>query len=341
MSASRLLLALALAALLSTTRADEVPATPYALRTDVESFIGDLVARHAFDADELREMFSRVRREDAVLAAMRAQPRQADSWDAYRALFVNERLVRAGMEFWQDHRRTLARARGAYGVPEEIIVAIIGIETFYGRNTGRWRVIDALATLAFDYPPRAPFFRGELESYLLFVRDLQLDVFSVKGSYAGAIGIPQFMPGSYLRYAVDFDGDGAIDLRESAADAIGSVANFLRQHGWQPGEPVQRKARITGEDYPALVAGSTLPRHSLEELQQAGVQALGVPLAAGTRVALLQLNTPGRDADFRLGLQNLYVLTRYNRSVFYAFSVSDLADQLRRERGKRRAAPGK
>lgn len=340
MSASRLLLALALAALLSTTRADEVPAPAYALRADVESFIGDLVARHAFDADELRQMFARVRREDAVLAAMRAQPRQADSWDAYRALFVNERLVRAGLEFWQDNRRTLARARGAYGVPEEIILAIIGIETSYGRNTGRWRVIDALATLAFDYPPRAPFFRGELESYLLFVRDLQLDVFSVKGSYAGAIGIPQFMPGSYLRYAVDFNGDGAIDLRDSAADAIGSVANFLRQHGWQPGEPVQRKARITGEDYAALVAGSTLPRHSLEELQQAGVQALGVPLAAGTRVALLQLDTPGRPADFRIGLQNLYVLTRYNRSVFYAFSVSDLADQLRLERGKRRAAPG-
>jgi membrane-bound lytic murein transglycosylase B len=282
-----------------------------------------------------------VRREDAVLAAMRAQPRQADSWDAYRALFVNERLVRAGLEFWHHHRRALARARGAYGVPEEIIVAIIGIETFYGRNTGRWRVIDALATLAFDYPPRAPFFRGELESYLLFVRDLQLDVYSVQGSYAGAIGIPQFMPGSYLRYAVDFNGDGAIDLRESAADAIGSVANFLRQHGWQPGEPVQRKARITGEDYPALVAGNTLPRHSLEVLQQAGVQALGVPLAASTRVALLQLDTPGRPADFRIGLQNLYVLTRYNRSVFYAFSVSDLGDQLRRERGKRRAAPGK
>ena len=341
MSVSRLLLALALAALPATTHADEVPATPYALRTDVESFIGDLVARHAFDADELRQLFSRVRREDAVLAAMRAQPRQADSWDAYRALFVNQRLVRAGTEFWQDNRRPLARARGAYGVPEEIIVAIIGIETFYGRNTGRWRVIDALATLAFDYPPRAPFFRSELESYLLFVRNLQLDVFSVQGSYAGAIGIPQFMPGSYLRYAVDFNGDGAIDLRESAADAIGSVANFLRQHGWQPGEPVQRKARITGEDYPALIAGNTLPRHSLEELQQAGVQALGVPLAAGTRVALLQLDTPGRPADFRIGLQNLYVLTRYNRSVFYAFSVSDLADQLRRERGKRRAAPAK
>lgn len=341
MSASRLLLAVALATLLATARAEEVPATPYGVRTDVESFIGDLVERHAFDADELRQMFSRVRREDAVLTAMRAQPRQADSWDAYRALFVNERLVRAGLAFWQDNRRSLTRAHAAYGVPEEIIVAIIGIETFYGRNTGRWRVIDALATLAFDYPPRAPFFRGELESYLLFVRDLQLDVFSVKGSYAGAIGIPQFMPGSYLRYAVDFNGDGAIDLRESAADAIGSVANFLRQHGWQPGEPVQRKARITGEDYPALVAGSTLPRHSLEELQQAGVQALGIPLPPGTRVALLQLDTPGRPADFRIGLQNLYVLTRYNRSVFYAFSVSDLADQLRRERGKRRAAPGK
>lgn len=339
MSVRRALLALVLAVLAATARAedDEVPAT-YALREDVQDFIRELAARHTFDAEELVLVFSRARREEAVLAAMRAQPRQADSWDAYRALFVNERHLRAGLEFWQEHRQALTRARRAYGVPEEIIVAIIGIETFYGRNTGRWRVIDALATLAFDYPPRASFFRGELENYLLFAREMELDVFAVKGSYAGAIGIPQFMPGSYLRYAVDFDGDGATDLRTNAADAIGSVANFLEQHGWQRGAPVQRGARVTGAGYEALVAGDPLPRHTLEELARAGVEVRGAPLPAETRAVLLRLETPERPANYRIGLQNFYVLTRYNRSVFYALSVADLAEQLRAARRKARAA---
>ena len=237
-----------------------------------------------------------------------------------------------------EHRRPLRRARRTYGVPEEIVVAILGVETFYGRNVGRWRVIDALATLAFDYPPRALFFRGELENYLLFARELELDVFSVKGSYAGAIGIPQFMPGSYLRYAVDFDGDGNIDLRGNAADAIGSVANFLQHHGWLRGSPVQRGARIKGEGYAALIAANPLPQHTLAELARAGVEVRGAPLPADTRAVLLQLDTPEQPADFRIGLQNFYVLTRYNRSLFYALSVADLAEQLRAARAKARAA---
>jgi len=298
-----------------------------------QEFISDLVARHAFDEAELRAVFARTRREEGVLEAMRAQPeRQSRSWGEYRAAFVNERHLRAGAAFWRAHRAQLVRARRDYGVPEEIIVAIIGVETFYGRNTGRWRVIDALATLAFDYPPRAPFFRGELENYLLFARELELDVFAVKGSYAGAIGIPQFMPGSYLRYAVDFDGDGVTDLQGNASDAIGSVANFLRRHGWRPGAPVQRAARVAGEGFRAYADGDPLPRHTLKELAQAGVVARGAPLPEDARAALLQLETPRRPDDFRIGLQNLYVLTRYNRSVFYALTVADLAEGLRRAR---------
>ncbi len=339
MSAARRLLALLLVALAAAgARAQEEDASEsYARRADVAGFIQELVARHAFDADELRFVFARARREDAVLAAMRAQPRQADSWEAYRALFVNERHVRAGLDFWDQHREPLARAHRAYGVPEEIIVAIIGIETFYGRNTGRWRVIDALATLAFDYPPRAPFFRGELENYLLFARELELDVFAVKGSYAGAIGIPQFMPGSYLRYAVDFDGDGAIDLRGNPVDAVGSVANFLERHGWERGAPVQRGARVTDADAAALVGANPLPRHTLDELARAGVEVRGAPLSADTRAVLLRLETPQRPTEYRVGLQNFYVLTRYNRSLFYALSVAELAEQLRAARGKARA----
>ncbi|HEX5093956.1 MAG TPA: lytic murein transglycosylase B [Burkholderiales bacterium] len=337
MSARWLLLILAL--LCAGARAEEDEPRPYLERPEVDRFVNDLVARHAFNAAELRQVFAGARREEAVLAAMRAQPRQADSWETYRALFVNERHVRGGLEFWKAHRASLARARATYGVPEEIVIAIIGIETFYGRNTGRWRVIDALVTLAFDYPPRAPFFRDELENYLLFVRDMDLDVFSVKGSYAGAIGIPQFMPGSYLRYAVDFDGDGATDLRGNATDAIGSVANFLSRHGWQPGGPVQRKVREPGPEAAALVTTDPAPRYTLQELAHAGVRVGGAPLPGDARAVLLRLDSPERPAEYRLGLQNLYVLTRYNRSLFYALSVSDLADTLRAER--RRALRGR
>jgi membrane-bound lytic murein transglycosylase B len=333
------LLALPLALLAGVALAEDDEPTAYDARPEVERFVLELAERHAFDADELRKVFSRTRRDEAVLAAMRAQPRQTDSWQAYRAQFVNDQHVRAGLEFWKAHRASLARARTEFGVPEEIIVAILGVETFYGRNTGRWRVIDALATLAFDYPPRAPFFRGELENYLLFVRDRELDVFSVKGSYAGAIGIPQFMPGSYLRYAVDFDGDGAIDLRGNAPDAIGSVANFLQRHGWQRGAPVQLAVRGAGNGHEPFVATDPKPRHTLEELSQAGVRVGPAPVTPDTPVVLLRLETPERPDEYRLGLHNFYVLTRYNRSLFYALSVSDLADALRAGRRKGRAAP--
>jgi len=317
-------------------RADE---TSFAGRPEVEAFIRELVARHAFDEGELRTVFARARREDGVLTAARTQPAALSrSWDEYRAIFVNERLVRTGLAFWREHRGQLERARRNYGVPEEIIIAILGVETSYGRNTGRWRVIDALATLAFDYPPRAPYFRGELENYLVFAREMEVDVFAVKGSYAGAIGIPQFMPTSYLRYAVDFDGDGVSDLSGNAADAIGSVGNFLKHHGWRRGEPVQRGARVNGDSHGAYADGDPLPRHTLEELTQAGIEPRGAPLPAGTRAVLLELRSPERPAEYRLGLQNFYVLTRYNRSVFYAMAVSDLAETLRAARAKPKPA---
>jgi membrane-bound lytic murein transglycosylase B len=323
-------LSAALLVLALTAAAAQAQEAPYAERPEVQAFIRELVARHAFVEDELQAVFARARREDGVLTAMRTQPEvMSQSWQAYRANFVNERLVKSGAAFWREHRGALERARSAYGVPEEIIVAIIGVETFYGRNTGRWRVLDALATLAFDYPPRAAYFRSELENFLVFARDLGVDVLDVKGSYAGAIGIPQFMPTSYLRYAVDFDGDGAADLRGNTADAIGSVANFLRQHGWRPGEPVQRAVRVNGEGFRGYADGNPLPRHTLEELKLAGVAPRGAPLPMGARASLLELNSPAQPAEYRLGLQNLYVLTRYNRSLFYALTVADLADALR------------
>jgi membrane-bound lytic murein transglycosylase B len=204
---------------------------------------------------------------------------------------------------------------------------------------GTWRVIDALSTLAFDYPPRAEFFRGELEQYLLFAREQDVDVFSVKGSYAGAIGIPQFMPGSYRRFAVDFDGDGATNLRASETDAIGSVANFLAKHGWRPGERVLLPARVAtldaggnaGEAHRPLLAAGVEPSISLAEIKRYGVEAR-TDLPLETKVALVELETPGAASEFRLGLQNFYVLTRYNRSALYASAVYDLAQELRGRR---------
>ena len=245
MMRARAVLALLLALACCAARAEP---DSFAARPEVQAFIRQLVERHAFSESELQSVFSRARREEGVLTAVQTTPvALARSWEEYRAIFVNERLVKTGLGFWREHRTQLERVRRTYGVPEEIIVAILGVETFYGRNTGRWRVIDALSTLAFDYPPRAPFFRGELENYLLFAREMDVDVFALKGSYAGAIGIPQFMPTSYLRYAVDFDGDGVSDLSRNAADAIGSVGNFLKQHGWRRGELVQRAARVNGD----------------------------------------------------------------------------------------------
>jgi membrane-bound lytic murein transglycosylase B len=308
------------------------PQTPYGKREDVRGFIRELVERHGFVERELKFLFSRAHREPAILAAI-TPPKdpQARSWLAYRARFVTEARIAEGAQFWRRHAAALERAAAGHGVPEEIIVAIIGVETLYGRQMGTWRVIDALATLAFDYPPRAEFFRSELEQYLLFARESGLDVFSVRGSYAGAIGIPQFMPGSYRRFAVDFDGDGAVNLRSSPADAIGSVANFLVKHGWRRGERVYLPARVMGDAYRELVDAGIEPKTSLSELKRYGVETR-TDLALDTPVALIELESPGAATEYRLGLRNFFVLTRYNRSALYASAVFDLAQEIKSRR---------
>ncbi|HTP61434.1 MAG TPA: lytic murein transglycosylase B [Burkholderiales bacterium] len=331
------LLVFGLAALLVMPAGHAKPPAPpgaavYGKREDVRAFVREMVARHAFVERELNFLFSRARREPAILAAI-APPKDAParSWLAYRSRFVTESRIAEGAEFWRRNAAALERAAREHGVPEEIIVAIIGVETVYGRQMGSWRVIDALSTLAFDYPPRAEFFRGELEQYLLYAREQDIDVFSVKGSYAGAIGIPQFMPGSYRRYAVDFDGSGEADLRASPSDAIGSVANFLDKHGWQRGERVQLPARVTGDAHRPLLEAGVEPTTSLADLKRYGVETrTDLPLA--TPVSLIELESPGAPSEYRLGLRNFYVLTRYNRSVLYASTVCDLAQEIKARR---------
>jgi len=311
--------------------AAQAASKPYGKRADVHAFVREMVERHGFVERELAFLFSRARREPAILAAI-APPKdpKARSWPLYRARFVTESRIAEGAEFWRRNAEALERAAREHGVPEEIIVAIIGVETVYGRQMGSWRVIDALSTLAFDYPPRAEFFRGELEQYLLFAREQGVDVFSVKGSYAGAIGIPQFMPGSYRRYAVDFDGNGA-DLRASPADAVGSVANFLARHGWQRGERIQLPARVTGEAYRGLLEAGLEPSVRLADLKRYGVETR-TDLALETPVALIELENAGAPAEYRLGLRNFFVLTRYNRSALYASAVYDLAQEIKAKR---------
>jgi len=301
----------------------------YAKRPEVRAFIRDMAQRHGFVERELAFMFSRVKREEPILQSIRP-PDKPRSWQDYRDIFLTEKRIALGTEFWSAHSKQLERAQREYGVPPEYVLAIIGIETYYGRNMGRWRVVDALTTLAFDYPPRAAYFRDELEQYLLLARDLGFDVFSVRGSYAGAIGIPQFMPGSQRRFAVDFDGDGAVDLRRNSADAIGSVANFLKQHGWQAGGAVMYPAQVEGEAWRVYADGSIEPRHRLADLRRAGAQFAAPAELDAALAALVELPTPERASEYRVGLTNFYVLTRYNRSAFYATAVAELAAAIKK-----------
>jgi len=293
----------------------------YGERPEVQAFIGELVQRHGFTESELKSLFSKVEPLDGVMQLM--VPAERPPWEQYRGIFLTDARIAGGIAFWKANRRVLARAEREYGVPAQYIVAIIGVETYYGKNMGRWRVIDALSTLAFDYPARASFFKSELEQYLLLAREEGLDVFGLRGSYAGAIGIPQFMPGSLRRYGVDFDGDGAIDLRRSPADAIGSIANFLRGHGWRRGEPVVYRARLKNEGALKYLDGSVTPKYPLGELIAAGIELKPTPKSTDAYGVLIALGD-----EHRVGLQNFWVITRYNRSAFYATVVADLAAAL-------------
>jgi membrane-bound lytic murein transglycosylase B len=301
----------------------------YAGRPEVQDFMRQLAKRHGLEEGELKRVFAKAQRLDPVLEAIARPAERVRTWEEYRALLVTERRIAEGVEFWKKFPRTLERAEKKYGVAPEYVVAIIGVETFYGRNTGNWRVVDALTTLAFDYPPRAGFFRSELEQYLLMAREAGVDVFSVRGSYAGAIGIPQFMPSSARRYAVDFDGNGRIDLQKSRSDSIGSVANFLKLHGWQRDADVAVSARVGGDAWRPLISGRFEPRHSMSELRDAGIE-FDSPDPAGSMGALIELANGERPSEYRVGLRNFYVITRYNRSAMYAAAVADLAQELRK-----------
>src|SRR5688572_13443928 len=303
----------------------------YLSREEVLTFIGDLHAEYGFDLDELKRVIGEVRSEPVVVRligperpAQKAPP--ARSYPKYRAKFLTPTRINAGLEYWRAHEDTLRRAEAEYGVPAEVILGILGVETSYGQNTGSFRAIDALTTIAFDGVRRQDYFREELKELLLLARETGIDPLAIKGSYAGAVGLPQFMPSSYRKYAVDYDDDGAIDLLGSPADAIGSVASYMKAFGWVTGEVPTAPVRLLPGSEVDLVSG--LERvHDLLEVQGKGVVFSGAEPPAGL-VSIFELPTPGKPSKFMAGFANFEVVTRYNRSTFYASAVLELADAI-------------
>ncbi|OGA51465.1 MAG: lytic murein transglycosylase B [Betaproteobacteria bacterium RIFCSPLOWO2_12_FULL_62_58] len=296
------------------------------LRAEVAAFIEDMVRKHGFERAALQRVFSQVQWRPEIVRAMSA-PATARPWHEFRSRYIDATRIAGGVKFWEENAAALLRAGREYGVPEEIIVATIGIETFYGRNTGTVKVIDALATLAFEFPARAELFRGELEEYLLLAREAGFDSLSVRGSYAGAMGIPQFLPSSYRKYALDFDGDGRRNLWGDPTDAIGSVANYYRTFGWLTGELVTVPVEAGESGIDVTIAAGIKPQLKVGELRRRGVVPLA-PVSDEAEAALFAVETES-GLRYRLGLQNFYVITRYNRSVNYAMAVYELAREIR------------
>ncbi len=264
----------------------------------------------------------------------------AKNWRLYRSRFVEPIRIQAGVQFWQDNREALERAQAQTGVPAQIIVGIIGVETLYGRHMGTFRIIDALTTLTFDFPalhPRAAersaFFRSELEQFLSLAHRTGVDPMKPRGSYAGAMGMPQFMPSSWARYAVDFDGDDKVDLFGSAADAIGSVANYLKSFDWRPGMPTHYPVRfdLARLDLDALLAPDILPTFSLTSFGAKGAVLEGAALAHAGSLALVELQNGDEPPSYVAGTENFYVLTRYNWSSYYAMAVIELGQAVAQE----------
>lgn len=311
---------------------------PFVQQSVVRDFIQQMHEKHGFEVQPLQAIFEHARPIPAVQKAI-MPPRDPSirSWYAYRSRFIEPRRLEGGERFWQAHAATLNRASAETGVPEEIIVAIIGIESIYGHHMGNFGTLAALATLAFDYPKinpatdtaRAALFRQQLEELLLLAREEGRDPLTYRGSYAGALGLPQFLPGSIRQYGQDGDHDGHIRLETSPTDAIVSVANFLVRHGWRKGEPVVARAKVSGEAYSTLIDEGILPKRLPEELARFGVRPVDDKPYPALPAALIDLVTPQQDTEYALGFQNFYVITRYNRSSFYAMAVHDLAQELR------------
>lgn len=316
------IVALGLALAATPARAIDVDAYP-----ELRQFMDEMTAKHRFTPAELQRWFADAQLRPDIVEAME-RPKEALPWYKYRPLFVTEDNARKAVRYWRKNAPALARAHEQYGVEPEVVLAILSVETRLGKNTGRYRVLDALATLAFTYPARAEFFQRELEEYLLLARDLGVDPRDIRGSYAGAMGIPQFIPSSYRAYAIDFDGDAKRDIVGSVEDAIGSVAHYFQRHGWRGGEPVTDEAQVEGEHYLRIADAGVRPRIELKSLHKYGIAAPnGTDEARQASLFALQEE---HGPVYRLGYHNFYVITRYNRSRHYAMAVHELSQLIRR-----------
>ena len=313
--------------------------TSYVQRPEVQAFAAEVAERHGFDRAWVDAQMLLAHRQERVRRLMMPAPAgTAKDWATYRQRFVEPRRIAAGVQFWNDNAAWLQLAQARYGVPGEIIVGIVGVETFYGRITGNFRVLDALTTLAFDFPEgrsdRSPFFRDELEAFLVMCQREDLQPDTVLGSYAGAIGWPQFMPSSINRYAVDFDGDSRIDLRSDGADVVGSVANYLAEHGWVTGmvpyytvrAPVDTRQRAT------LLVPDIVPSFSAEQMTDNGAELDAAGRAFDGPLALVELQNGDGAPSYVAGTPNFYVITRYNASSYYAMAVITLGEAVKRQR---------
>jgi membrane-bound lytic murein transglycosylase B len=313
----------------------------YATRPEVMRFADELAARRDLNPQWVRRAIGQATRVPAVVRLMQPPTQPfVKNWAAYRGRFIDAARIDAGVQFWKDNQATLTRAENEYGVPSEIIAGIIGVESIYGRNTGSFRVIDALTTLAFDFPAthpraaeRAAFFKGELEQFLSLQNRMGADPMLPLGSYAGAMGMPQFLPSSWARFAVDYDGDGKIDLWNSPADVIGSVANYFKAFGWQPGMPTHYPVSFDTAklDLDALMAPDILPTFSVASFTAKGAVLDGPALKHNGPLALVELLNGPDPASYVAGTENFYVITRYNWSSYYAMAVIELGQEVARE----------
>ncbi len=301
----------------------------YGNNTATAAVIDELVLEEGFNREDLIKVFSQAERKDSILEAIARPAEKTKPWFEYREIFLNKSREDQGVEFFAKHRVTLERAERECGVPAEIIVAIIGVETYYGRVAGSFRVIDALSTLAFDYPPRSPFFTSELKNFLILTRDQGMDPTELVGSYAGAMGYGQFMPSSYRGYAVDFDNDDIVDIWTNPVDAIGSVANYFKQHGWREGEVVVSAATAAADTPDSIFVAARADLKPVRTVAQFAADGVVANMKLDPNAMATAMKFELKDGyEYWLGLHNFYVITRYNHSAMYAMSVYQLSQRL-------------
>ncbi|MFN3233940.1 MAG: lytic murein transglycosylase B [Gammaproteobacteria bacterium] len=305
-------------------------ATPFGERKDVQTFIDHMSTQYHFSKKSLTTLFDQVKPRPQVIMSIK-KPLETNPWNIYRHLFITQTKIDDGVAFWNKYDKALTRAQKEYGVPASLIVATIGIETNYGTKTGQYRVIDALSDIAFNYPKRAKYFQYQLEQFLLLTREKHLNPLDVKGSYAGAIGQPQFMPDSYRKYAVDFSKNGKIDLSHDEIDVIGSIANYYHEHDWQTGQKIAMPAEVSGDKYQSLIPNDRHHLYTMKQLNDDGVTLNNPPTKLDNQVMFLALKTI-YGQRYWVGFHNFRVIMRYNSSPLYAMAVTQLANKITDEK---------